>query len=297
MAWPLHKPVLLEEAIHFLNPAPGQKIVDATIGGGGHAEQMLRRISPGGTLIGIDRDSESLKMAHERLKPLGGSFKLINKNFRFLREIISDLKIGGLDGILFDLGISSIQMETPQRGFSIRSPGPLDMRMDRNQTLTAKELINSLTESEIASLIKDLGEERFYRRIARAIVSARKRKEFENTAELARIICGSIPYSRRTWRIHPATRTFQALRIRVNDELFAIEEVLKEVPGLLKKGGRLCVISFHSLEDRIVKNALRELKTKGSFSVLTKKPVRPGPEEILRNPRSRSARLRAAVKL
>lgn len=293
----LHKPVLLGEVLHFLDPTPGNIIVDATIGGAGHAEKILQKIYPGGTLIGIDKDLESLKIAHERLKPIGNSFKLINKDFRHIREIILDLKMGEIDGILFDLGISSIQMDASERGFSIKNPGPLDMRMDRNQRLTAKDLVNMLAEKELSVLIKDFGEERFHKRIAKAIVNSRRQKEIESTMELADIICGSLPYKRRRGRIHPATRTFQAFRIAVNKELETIEEALKDVVELLKKGGRVCVISFHSLEDRIVKHTLRGFKAEGVFHTLTKKPVTAKEEELLRNPRSRSAKLRAAVKL
>lgn len=293
----LHKPVLLQEVIHFLNPQPGRIIIDATIGAAGHAEDILRRISPGGTLIGIDKDSESLKIAHERLRPLNDSFKLINKDFRNIRQILQDLHIGEVDGILFDMGISSIQVETAERGFSIKNPGPLDMRMDRNQKLTAKDLVNNLSETELSLLIRDFGEERFHKRIAKKIVKERRGREIQTTVELAEIVSRALPYSKGRERIHPATRTFQALRIRVNDELSAIEEALKESACVLKKDGRLCVISFHSLEDRIAKNVLKELGIKGVFRILTKKPVRPGTTEILSNPRARSAKLRAAEKI
>jgi len=292
----LHKPVLLEEVLNFLRPAPGQIFIDATVGGGGHAEEILRRIGPEGRLIGIDRDKESLEIARERLKGFHGSFELINKNFKDLKEI-DIIEKKEIDGILFDLGMSSIQIEDRERGFSIKNIGPLDMRMDRQEELTAKELVNTLKETELSFLIRDLGEDRFHRRIAKGIVTARKRKEIQTTAELAEIISSSIPYRRGYERIHPATRTFQALRIRVNDELKAIEEALKEAPYLLKRGGRLCVISFHSLEDRIVKNTLRELGAKGVFHVITKKPVGAGGEELSGNPRARSARLRAAERI
>ena len=290
----LHKPALLEEVINFLDPVPGKIIIDATIGGAGHAEEIVRMISPGGMLIGIDRDEESLKIAYSRLNSLQASFKLINKNFRDLKEITQDLEIGEVDGILFDLGISSIQMEKGERGFSIKNIGPLDMRMDRDQKLTAEVLVNKLAEFELSHLIRDFGEERFHRRIAKAIVTAREKKEIQTTAQLAEIVCNSLPYRRTREKIHPATRTFQALRIRVNDELSAIEEALGQTPYILKKRGRLCVISFHSLEDRIAKNALREFKAKGAFRILTKKPVRAKEDEVLRNPRARSAKLRAA---
>ncbi|MBU4343141.1 MAG: 16S rRNA (cytosine(1402)-N(4))-methyltransferase RsmH [Candidatus Omnitrophica bacterium] len=292
-----HEPVLLEEVLYFLDPLPGKVIIDATIGAGGHAEEILKRLQPGGKLIGIDRDSESLRIAHERLKFFENSFMLVSKNFRFIKDIIIELGIGEVDGILFDMGISSIQMETGERGFSIKNIGPLDMRMDRNQSLTAKELVNKLSESELSGLIKSCGEERFHKRIARNIVFARKRKEIATTQELTEVVCRSLPHGLKRQRIHPATRTFQALRIRVNDELGGIEEALRQSPDILKKNGRMCVISFHSLEDRIAKNSLKDFKAKGIFKVLTKKPVTAKEEELSRNPRSRSAKLRAAEKL
>ena len=289
----LHNPVLLEEVLHFLNPTPGKIIIDATLGGGGHAEEIVRRICPGGMLIGMDRDSESLRLAHERLKGFQAAVKLVNKNFKDIRETILDLGIGEVDGILFDLGISSIQLDAKERGFGIKQNGPLDMRMDRNQRLTAKDLVNTLSEEELSSLIKDFGEERFYKRIARRIVTQREKGLIETTAELAEIVVRGMPRGRRWQRIHPATRTFQALRIKVNGELVAIEEALNAIPDLLKLGGRLCVISFHSLEDRIAKNMLKKFKSEGIFRILTKKPVTAGDAELSRNPRARSSKLRA----
>ncbi|MBU3911158.1 MAG: 16S rRNA (cytosine(1402)-N(4))-methyltransferase RsmH [Candidatus Omnitrophica bacterium] len=293
----LHNPVLLEEVLHFLNPAPGKIIIDATVGGGGHAEEIVRRICPGGTLIGMDRDSESLRIAHERLKGFQTTVKLVNKNFKDIKETMLDLGTGEVDGILFDLGISSIQLEAKERGFSIKHDGPLDMRMDRNQRLTAKDLVNKLSETELSSLIKEFGEERFNKRIAWRIVTERKKRPIENTTELAGIVSRSMPCGKRRQKIHPATRTFQALRIRVNSELIAIEEALNAVPDLLKPGGRVCVISFHSLEDRIVKNVLKKFKSQGVFRILTKKPVTAGVAELSQNPRARSSKLRAAAKI
>ena len=291
-----HRPILLKEVMHFLNPLPGNVIIDATIGGGGHSEEIIQKIYPSGKLIGIDRDTDALRIAQERLESLGRPFKLINKNFRDIKEIVQDLGMRDVDGILFDLGISSIQMETAERGFSIKGTGPLDMRMDRRDGRTAKDLVNRLSENELSCLIRDLGEERFHRRIARGIVIARKRKKIETTKELAEIILNSIPYRRNRERIHPATRTFQAFRIKVNEELVSLEEAIRETPNLLRRGGRVCVISFHSLEDRIVKNVLREFKAEGFFDIITKKPVPPEREEIFENPRARSAKLRAAVR-
>ncbi len=294
----LHKPVLLEEVLEFLDLSAGKTIVDATVGGGGHSRHILERISPGGTLIGIDRDPESLKIAHERLKDFSdSSFKLVNRNFVFLKEIFSDLNIGEADGILFDLGISSVQMETAQRGFSIKNNGPLDMRMNRSRALTAKDIVNRMSERDLSDLIQKYGEERFHRRIAGNIARSRKRKEIETTGELASIISAGIPYKNRRGRIHPATRTFQAIRIAVNDELKAVEEAVKKASGLLTKNGRLCVIAFHSLEDRIVKNIMKSLKRSGDFRIHTKKPVTAGSRETDINPRSRSAKLRVAERI
>ncbi len=290
----LHRPVLLEEALFFLNPAPGKIIIDATVGLAGHAEKILKKISPGGTLIGIDRDSESLKIAEERLKSLQGTFKLINKDFRDLKEILRNINIEKVDGILFDLGTSSIQLERGYRGFSIKNDGPLDMRMDKNQTLTAKYLVNSLREEELSYLIRDLGEERFHRRIAKRIVESRRKNQIQTTGELAEIVAGSLPYR---GKIHPATRTFQALRIKVNDELNSIEEALEELPDILKSEARACVISFHSLEDRIAKNIFKEFSKKGLLRILTKRIVTAGDKEIFENPRARSAKLRVVEML
>ncbi|MFH1853831.1 MAG: 16S rRNA (cytosine(1402)-N(4))-methyltransferase RsmH [Candidatus Omnitrophota bacterium] len=293
----LHSPVLLEEVLHFLNPTPGKIIIDATVGGGGHTEEITRLIHPGGMLIGMDRDSESLKIAHERLKGFQTTVKLINKNFRNIKDVMTTLGIGETDGILFDLGISSIQLEAEERGFSIRHSGPLDMRMDRSECLTAKDLVNTLSEEELSSLIREFGEERFHRRIARRIITERRRKLIETTAELTKIVCRSVPRGSKWQRIHPATRTFQALRISVNKELTAIEEALNAAPDILRPGGTLCIISFHSLEDRIAKNILKKFKSQGIFRILTKKPVTAGDKELSQNPRARSAKLRAAVKL
>lgn len=295
----LHRSVLLGEALHFLNLTPGKIIIDATIGGGGHAEEIMKKICPEGMLIGIDRDAESLKIAHERLRTIGCAFKLVNRNFKDLEEIMSDLGIRGADGILFDLGISGIQIESHERGFSIKNTGPLDMRMDRTQGLTAKDLVNSLPEYELSNLIRDFGEERFHRKIAKGIADARKKKDIETTSELAEIILKSVPYKARKAhsRIHPATRTFQALRIKVNDELSSLEEALRKTRFVLRKEGRLSVISFHSLEDRIVKNVFKEISLSGVFRVLTKKPIMAGEKEVSENPRARSAKLRAAEKV
>jgi 16S rRNA (cytosine1402-N4)-methyltransferase len=292
-----HNPVLSSEIIGFLNPAPGQIVIDATIGGAGHSEEILQRITPGGMLIGIDRDEETLRLASERLRPFEGSFKLINKNFKYLKEILKDIGVNKANGIIFDLGISSIQMESWQRGFSIKNDGPLDMRMDRSQSITAKSLVNRLRETELSEIIRDYGEERFHRRIAKKIVEERKHKEISTTAELSEIILRSLPYSHNKYKIHPATRTFQAIRIKVNDELGSIKEALNALPDSLEKGARACVISFHSLEDRIAKNTFKEFKAQGLFDILTKKPIMADENEVIANPRSRSAKLRVGERL
>jgi len=292
-----HNPVLAKEIVGFLSLVPGQIIVDATMGGAGHSEQILQKITPGGMLIGIDRDEETLRLASERLRPFEGSFKLINKNFKYLKEILKDIGVGKANGIIFDLGISSIQMESWQRGFSIKSDGPLDMRMDRSQSVTAKSLINRLREDELSEIIRDYGEERFHRRIAKRIVEERAHKEISTTAELSEVVLRSLPYSHNKYKIHPATRTFQAIRIKVNDELGSIKEALNALPDCLEKGARACVISFHSLEDRIAKNTFKEFKAQGLFDILTKKPVMADENEVITNPRSRSAKLRAGERL
>lgn len=293
----LHNPVLAKEIVNFLNPAPGQIIVDATIGGAGHSEQILHRIIPGGMLVGIDRDEETLRLASERLRPFNGSFKLINKNFRYIKKILKDMGVDKVNGIIFDLGISSIQLEAWQRGFGIKNDGPLDMRMDRCQNITAKDLVNNLSEKELSIIIKNFGEERFHRKIARRIVEERKKKEISTTTELRDVILRSLPYINNKSRIHPATRAFQAFRIKVNDELGSIEEALVGLPEILEKGARACVISFHSLEDRIVKNSFKEFKAQGLFNVLTKKPIMADESEKINNPRSRSAKLRVVEKM
>ena len=292
-----HDPVLVKEVIGFLSLAPGEIIVDATIGGAGHSAEILKRITPGGMLIGIDQDEETLRLASERLRPFEGSFKLINKNFKYLKEILKDAGAEKINGIIFDLGISSIQMEAWQRGFSIKKDGPLDMRMDRNQRLTAKYLVNHLSESELSGIIRDLGEERFHRRIARGIVEERKKKEISTTAQLCDIVLRSLPYINNKYRIHPATRTFQAIRIKLNDELGSLSGSLRDLPDVLQKGARACVISFHSLEDRIVKNTFRDFKARGLFDILTKKPVMADEAEVRVNPRSRSAKLRVGERM
>lgn len=281
-----HEPVLLREVLRFLSPKEGKVIVDATVGTGGHAEALLAH---GARVIGIDQDPQSLEVAKARLRPFGERFFPLRGNFRRLRELLAALGITQVDGVLFDLGLSSLHLSQAERGFSFQHDGPLDMRMDPDNPVTAGDLVNGLPERELVRILREYGEERYAERIAREIV---KNRPLRTTGELARLVARCYPPG--SYRIHPATRTFQALRIAVNDELSALREALPQAVELLRPGGVLCVISFHSLEDRIVKPFLREAARTGKVRLLTKKPVRPSPEEVARNPRARSARLRAA---
>lgn len=281
-----HEPVLLQEVLHFLSPRPGKLIADATVGTGGHAEALLAQ---GAKVIGIDQDLHSLSLARDRLRPFGENFLPMRGNFRRLREILVGLGIAQVDGVLFDLGLSSWHLSQAGRGFSFQHDGPLDMRMDPDNSVTAADLINGLSEKELARILREYGEERYAERIARTIVQSRP---IRTTRKLAQLVARCYPPG--NYRIHPATRTFQALRIAVNDELGAFQEALPQAMEVLSPGGVLCVIAFHSLEDRIVKRFLRERARLGQLHLLTKKPLRPSQEEVGRNPRARSARLRAA---
>ena len=287
----VHIPALIRETLFYLDPKPGDVIADCTIGAGGHAAEILKAISPGGRLIGIDRDAEILAIAERNLASFAGSFELHQASFADLRQSLP----GPLDGMLFDLGVSSLQLDRPERGFSFMAEGPLDMRMDPSAGVTAAEALRRLPEKELAEIIRTLGEERFAWRIAKAIKHAVKTTGLRTTSDLAEAVMRAVP--RRSGKIHPATRTFQALRIYVNRELDALADALREAPCLLKPGGRAVVISYHSLEDRIAKQTFREQAKRGVVELLTKKPVRPQPDEIERNRRSRSARLRAVKKL
>ncbi|HEU4635103.1 MAG TPA: 16S rRNA (cytosine(1402)-N(4))-methyltransferase RsmH [Edaphobacter sp.] len=294
---PQHVPVLLEEVMTYLNVRPGGVYVDATLGFAGHSSEIARRLGPKGTLIAFDRDPEAMKLASERLdalrEELGAEMPEIRLVPKAFSEAASEIEPASLDGLLADFGVSSMQLDEAHRGFSFRSEGPLDMRMDTRTGQTAEQVVNQEDENELANLIYEFGEERRSRRIARAIVRARP---ITTTAQLARVVAAAAPAMKGD-KIHPATRTFQALRIRVNDELGEIRTLLESAPSLLKPGGRLVLISFHSLEDRLVKDAFREAARNGVYEVLTKKPVVAGEEEESRNPRSRSAKLRAAVKI
>ena len=286
---------MVEEVCYFLDCRPGKTILDCTLGEGGHARHLISRISPGGRLIGIDRDGEAIRIARKNLSDLMDTARIEQANFCDLKEVLDRLRIRGLDGVLFDLGVSSPQIEEASRGFSFRVDGPLDMRMDNREGRCAADLVNNLTRKELEWIIREYGEERWAGRISRRIVSERSSRRILRTGRLARIIAGAVP---GRGRIHPATRTFQALRIYLNRELEALKEALPEALSLLKPGGRICVISFHSLEDRIAKFEFRRWDRElGAIRLLTKKPLRPGIEEVRRNPRSRSACLRAAEKI
>jgi len=283
-----HVPVLLEETLELLAVRPGGLWVDGTLGLGSHAEAVLRATAPDGRLLGLDRDEEALERARARLVPFGARVRLEHADYRELPARLGDERASG---ILLDLGVSSLQLDDPERGFSFQREGPLDMRMDRSARGTAAELVNRMRERELADLIHEYGEEPFSRRIARAIVRARETQPIETTTRLAEIVRRAAPKSRRPG-FHPATRTFQALRIRVNRELEGLGEAIERTAACLRSGGRIVVIAFHSLEDRAAKQAFRSLAGRG-FSLLTKKPLRPGEAELRQNPRARSARLRA----
>jgi 16S rRNA (cytosine1402-N4)-methyltransferase len=285
-----HQPVLLAEVLAHLAPRPGGVYVDATVGGGGHAEAILQASGPDGVLVGIDQDQAALAAAAERLAPYESRVRLLHGNFADLDALLGDLRA---DGILFDVGVSSAQLDDPRRGFAYRSDAPLDMRMDRERPTTAYHLVNGLDRGELTDILRRYGEERWAARIADFIVRARRREPIATTGQLVDIVRAAVPARARRGPDHPARRTFQALRIAVNGELDALTAGLRAAVGHLRSGGRLVVIAFHSLEDRIVKQTLRALAAEGGCTLLTRKPVRPGPDEVAANPRSRSARLRA----
>jgi 16S rRNA (cytosine1402-N4)-methyltransferase len=294
---PRHVPVLLEEVLEYLNVRPGGVICDATLGLAGHSSEIAKRLGGKGKLIGFDRDPEAMELAKARLEEvkaeLGTEMPEVVYVAKAFSEAANEIEPGSLDGLLADFGVSSLQLDEAHRGFSFRSDGPLDMRQDTRTGETAEQVVNQEDENELADLIYEFGEERRSRRIARAIVRARP---IRSTAELAQIVSAAAP-SMKGDKIHPATRTFQALRIRVNNELGEIQSLLKSAGSLLKPEGRLVLISFHSLEDRLVKDAFREAGREKKFEILTKKPVVAEEQEQMRNPRSRSAKLRAAEKV
>ena len=307
----IHQPVLMGEVVKLLSPRPRGVIVDGTIGMGGHTEQLLEAHETI-EVIGIDRDEEALKIAKERLTPFAGRVRFVHGNYRDCVEVLGTLGVEKIDGFLLDLGLSSLQLDRPERGFSFRTSGPLDMRMDQTRGINAADLVNGASVEELSDVISRYGEERFARRVAGAIVAARAKGAIETTDRLARIVYDAIPRKFHPPRIHPATRTFQALRIAVNDELDNLEKGLEAGFSVLSAGGVMAVISFHSLEDRMVKGFFRYkalscvcppdlpvcmCDKKVEMEVLTKKPILPSDEEISINPRARSAKLRAARKL
>ncbi len=309
MSSPYHEPVLLREIVDSLSLKPGGIYVDGTVGGGGHAQAILAATAPDGIVIGIDRDDDALSESARVLEPFGRRAVLIKGNYADLKGILAGIGIDRVDGIVLDLGVSSHQLETAERGFSFTRPAPLDMRMDRNASVTAREIVNTADPREIKRILRDYGEELQAGRIAQAIVRRRKAGPIETTDELAGIVASVMPARMVHGRIHPATRTFQALRIAVNDELRSLHRGIASGIDSLKEGGRFSVISFHSLEDRMVKDLFRDASRgcicppdlpvcacggKPRLRVITRKPVRPGEAEMERNPRARSAKLRTA---
>ncbi len=298
--------------LEYLAPRPGGIYVDGTLGGGGHGRLILEASAPDGVLIGFDRDPAARAAAGAYLAPFGERVRLVGRNFAEMAEALAEMGVTAIDGFLLDLGVSSHQLDTASRGFSFQADAPLDMRMDTEAEVTAADLVNELTEDELARIIWKYGEERWAKRIASFIVKARQAGAIERTSQLVDIIKGAIPKARWEERIHPATRTFQALRIAVNDELGSLERGLAAGIELLAPGGRGVVISFHSLEDRIVKNTFRQLAQgctcpkdfprcvcggKPRLRILTGRPVMAGSSEVEENPRARSAKLRAVAKL
>lgn len=282
----MHIPVLLRETLATLDPKPGERFADGTLGGGGHAAAILDRIGPAGTLIGIDRDRDAIARFAERF-PNRPNIRLIHASYAELPEFSGSSK---LDGLLVDLGFSSDQVDDAARGLSFSHAGPLDMRYDRTKGFTAADAVNGMREDELADLIWRLGEDRNARRIAKAITDSRRHERIETTDVLARIVAEAV---HGRGKIHPATKTFQALRIFVNDEFGELGKLLSSLPRLMAPGGRVAVITFHSAEDRIVKEAFRSLVSAKSALALTKKPIAPSRDEVSENPRSRSAKLRA----
>ena len=307
-----HEPVMVNEALEFLQPRSGQVCMDCTVGGGGHAVEIVKRILPDGKLLGIDRDDDALKAAAKRLSEYPGNVILEKGNFSDIETIAWRSGIESVNGVIFDLGVSSYQLETPERGFSFRHEAELDMRMDTTQPVTAKDIVNSYSERRLTEIIRDYGEERWAKRIAKFIVDRRSTRPIRTTTELVDIIKAAVPAGARGDRIHPATRTFQALRIAVNNELESLQAGLDAAIKLLVPTGRVVVLSYHSLEDRIVKEAFTRQAgrctcppglpicacgARENVKILTKKPVLPTDEEVRANPRARSAKLRAAQKL
>lgn len=308
-----HVPVMLFEVLTYLQPQRGQVMVDCTVGGGGHAAEVVKRLLPDGKLIGIDRDDEALAMAADTLSEYRDNVLLLKGDFADIGSLLSDVGVKSVDGVLMDLGVSSHQLDAAERGFSFRADAPLDMRMDAGSGATAADLVNTLSEQDLIRIIRDYGEERWATRIAKFIVARRAKAKVRTTGDLVNIITSAVPAGvRAADTIHPATRTFQALRIAVNRELESLQEGLGASIHLLAQARRICILSYHSLEDRIVKDTFARYAGKCScppmlpvcvcgaekvVRVLTKKPITATPEEVRTNPRARSAKLRAAEKL
>ena len=302
-----HRSVLLEETVNGLNIRPDGIYVDGTLGGGGHAYEICRRLGDKGSIIGIDQDEAAIEAAGIRLKDFGEKVTIVRSNYCEMKSVLHGLGIDKVDGIVLDLGVSSYQLDTAERGFSYREDAPLDMRMDRRQTMTARDIVNDYSEKDLYRVIRDYGEDKFARNIAKHIVIEREKRSIETTGQLTEIIRGAIPMKFQKKSGHPAKRTFQAIRIELNRELDVLKDSLDDMIDLLNPGGRLCIITFHSLEDRIVKSAFKKNEdpctcpkdfpvcvcgkvSKGS--ILTRKPILPSEEELEENSRSKSAKLR-----
>ena len=300
-----HVPVLLNEVVSYLNCRKGGVYIDCTLGGGGHSKTILNNIYPHCMLIGIDRDIEAIDAAKKELESYSDRIKLVKGNFKNLKNILLKLKVDTVSGIIFDLGVSFHQLKERERGFSFKDNNHLDMRMDRKEKFDADILVNTYSENDLINVFEKYGEERFSKRIARRIVTERKKEAITTTKQLSDLIIRTLPKTKKrvTWRIHPATRVFQAIRIEVNQELNALEKGLRQAIDILDEKGRICVISYHSLEDRIVKNFFKETAREGlgaekrKIIILTKKPITPSLEEIKKNPKARSAKLRVAEKI
>lgn len=292
-----HNPVMVQEVLKYIDAQRRSVVVDATLGLGSHAKELLKQMPADARLIAIDKDEDSLMLAKERLKEFDGRVSFAHSDFRDIGKVLDGLNIKSIGAILFDLGLSSYQLESDGRGFSFRYDGPLDMRMDKASYICAADLVNNLTEKEISDILWAFGQERWHNRIARYLIRQRQVQPIVTTGQLKDTVARAVSGRYRGQRIHPATRTFQALRIAVNRELEALNEALEKIPAYLSKGSVICVISFHSLEDRIVKQNFKKNASLGIYKVITKKPLVPRSEEIADNPRSRSAKMRVAVKI